>query len=366
VATDHAGNREATPTGAQATTDVRASIVTWRNPAGGDWDDAANWDLRVPTADDDVVINMTGITINHAAARADAVHSLTTQAAINLSGGSLSIAAPSVLNALFTVSDGMLLLGNAALNGSGTLVNQGTLVVQGNSTINVPLATVNSSSINVNGGDLTVNLSGTSPSFINNGAINIASGRTFTISGGVLANFNNGTLSGGTYNIAGTFKFPNAAITTNAATIVLDGTGAQIVNQTGVDALTNFATNAAAGSFTVQNGRNFTTAAAVAFSNAGTLAIGAGSTFNVSGNLSNFAGATLTGGTYVIDGTLQFTGANIVTNAATIVLDGTAAQIVDQASNNGLANFASNSAAGSFTIQSGSLASVGASQTPVS
>ncbi len=32
------------------------SIVTWRLTSGGDWNTAANWDLRVPTASDDAVI----------------------------------------------------------------------------------------------------------------------------------------------------------------------------------------------------------------------------------------------------------------------------------------------------------------------
>jgi hypothetical protein len=36
-----------------------------------------------------------------------------------------------------------------------------------------------------------------------------------------------GTLTGGTYQISGTLQFANAAIVTNAANVVLDGTGAQ-------------------------------------------------------------------------------------------------------------------------------------------
>src|SRR5262249_8808764 len=50
----------------------------------------------------------------------------------------------------------------------------------------------------------------------------------------------------------------------------------------------------------------------------------------------------------------QFTGADIHTNAATIVLDGPASQIVNwQSGANALANFAANAAEGAFTIQSG-------------
>ena len=50
VATDNVGNREATPTAAEATTtDGNTTVITWINTAGGDWDTPSNWDLgRVP------------------------------------------------------------------------------------------------------------------------------------------------------------------------------------------------------------------------------------------------------------------------------------------------------------------------------
>jgi hypothetical protein len=112
--------------------------------------------------------------------------------------------------------------------------------------------------------------------------------------------------------------------------------------------LANFAGNAATGSFALGGGRNFTTAGN--FTNNGSLTIGAGSNFDVSGNLTNFSGSTLTGGTYAVSGTLQFNNANIVTNAANIALSGATSQIINQTAGNGLANFATNAAAGIFTL----------------
>src|SRR5262249_23089515 len=76
-------------------------------------------------------------------------------------------------------------------------------------------------------------------------------------------------------------------------------------------------------------------------------------TLSLAGGFSNFAGSTLTGGTYLLDSKLQFTNANIITNAAAIVLRGPASQIVNQSDADALANFASNTAGGSFTIQDG-------------
>ena len=103
-------------------------------------------------------------------------------------------------------------------------------------------------------------------------------------------------MTGGTYLVTGTLQFNNANIATNAATVVLNGTASRIIDGSGNDALKNFATNAAAGSFTIQNGRNFTSAGA--FSNAGNVTVGSGSTFNSTGDYSQSGGnTTLAGGT---------------------------------------------------------------------
>ena len=49
------------------------------------------------------------------------------------------------------------------------------------------------------------------------------------------------------------------------------------------------------------------------------------------------AGTTLAGGAYNLTGALQFNGANIVTNAASITLTGTSSKIINQTAGNGLA-----------------------------
>jgi hypothetical protein len=199
------------------------------------------------------------------------------------------------------------------------------------------------------GGGSTFTVAGT---FSNAGLLVIAAGGLFAVTG-IFANFSGMTLTGGTYDIGGTLQFANADIQTNAATVVLDGPTSQIVDLANNNALVNFTTNADAGTLTIQNGRNFATTASVSFTNVGVLVIGASSTFTVTGGFANFDGTTLTGGTYLISGTFQFAGADIQSNAANIVLDGPAARIVDLANNDALANFATNAAVGSFTIQNG-------------
>ena len=74
----------------------------------------------------------------------------------------------------------------------------------------------------------------------------------------------------------------SSSIVTNAATIILDGTNAKFYRDSGTTlALSGFTTNAATGSFTVQDGAVFN--ADAAFTNAGDLTIGAGSAINFSG-----------------------------------------------------------------------------------
>jgi hypothetical protein len=197
----------------------------------------------------------------------------------------------------------------------------------------------------------TITLSGTNWS--NSGTIQAMNGGTVQAQG-TIANFSAGTLTGGTWQVFAnsTLRLISTGIVTNAATIVLDGLNSNFFRDSGTtNALAGFATNDTAGIFSIRNGRNFTTAGA--FTNNGTLAVGAGSTFTVNGSLTNFSGGTLTGGTYLIGGTLQFNNAAISTNAATIVLDGAPSAIIDQSSSDALAGFATNAAAGSFTIQNG-------------
>jgi hypothetical protein len=91
------------------------------------------------------------------------------------------------------------------------------------------------------------------------------------------------------------------------------------------------------------------------FTNTGTLHVNKGSVMYVTGQgFGNFSGSTLTGGKYTISGTLGFDNANIVTNAASITLTGTASAIInDLNSANALANLATNTKSGSLSLMSG-------------
>ncbi|HEX4769410.1 MAG TPA: hypothetical protein VH351_01175, partial [Bryobacteraceae bacterium] len=237
----------------------------------------------------------------------------------------------------------------------------------------------------------------TAGNFTNHGTLTVGGGSKFAVNGS-LTNFSGTTLTGGTYNVTGSLRFDGANIVTNAANISLTGTGSQIINQTSGNGLANFANNATNGVFSLAGGRVLTsvgaftnsgsltvsgagsrlttggstnfnnkgtftvlsgateTAAGTAgsFSNGGTLTVATGSTFSTGGSFTNFVGTTLTGGKYLVTGTMQFPGANIVTNLANITLSGTTSRILNSTNSaNGLAKFATNGSSGVFSLQAG-------------
>jgi hypothetical protein len=156
-----------------------------------------------------------------------------------------------------------------------------------------------------------------------------------------------GTLLAGTwavFNRATLNLNSGVSLTANNTTVTVDGAGSTFTN------LANLAAND--GSLTVQHGSTFRTAGN--FNNAGSVTIDGSSTFTITGSLVNFAGGILSGGTWLLAGTLQFPAANIVTNDANLILDGSGpAKVLDQNSNNGLANFAVNDVNGSLRVQNG-------------
>jgi RHS repeat-associated protein len=112
---------------------VLPSTVTWINPAGGDWDTAANWQddkgvNRLPGPNDDAVINVAGnVTITHSQNVTDTIKSLTAGDPLTLSGGTLSVSGNLSNSSPITLSGGTLT--NATVL-SGTL-----LTATGNSTL---------------------------------------------------------------------------------------------------------------------------------------------------------------------------------------------------------------------------------------
>jgi fibronectin-binding autotransporter adhesin len=235
---------------------------------------------------------------------------------LNVTSGTLTNAPGALLETLAGTGGTHTL--NAQLDNQGTVnlsqrltitrtaaahTNSGVITVRADLTVNQLGATAsfdNTGTINAVSGNVLFTQTGTQPSFTNAGEIDVAAGRTFTLDGGTFTNFADNTLTGGTYNLAGTFKFTDARILTNAATLVLDGSAAQIMDQANANALANLAVNS--GAFTLKNGRSFTRTGD--FSNTGNVTVLGTSTFTVNGTFSQTDGATTLGA----GGTLTATG----------------------------------------------------------
>jgi hypothetical protein len=201
-----------------------------------------------------------------------------------------------------------------AAGGSYTLTNADN-TIQGEGGINISEALVNEA-----GGTIIANSTGSAVintltiyygTVTNNGTLQANSGNLLHLYQGSLTNFSGNTLTGGTYNVYGTAASPGTLqidalgttggeIVNNAATILLDGPNSNFVDAAGLDALSGFSNNTAAGSFTIQNGRNFTTSSD--FSNAGSVMVGNNSTLTMGpGGTNNF---NQSGGSLKVNGAM--------------------------------------------------------------
>jgi hypothetical protein len=238
----------------------RTLLSTWLHPVGGDWDDPTNWSGgRVPGRSDDAFIPFHGITVTHVTTAADTVRNLNSEAAIDLSAGSLAIgssfaATVSRIDDLFTVSGGTLSLNETTLNGRGSLKNFGTLnfgtdAFSGECTINVAVdnegvltdattvITNDAARPFVNGPNATLRVVGNSSflnAFTNPGLIDVrgdvaigsgtlvnAQGAAINLAGSLHANLDNQ----GTITSTGGLIGGNSNTVTNEGTITVGDTG---------------------------------------------------------------------------------------------------------------------------------------------
>jgi hypothetical protein len=190
------------------------ATVTWINPAGGDWDTAANWSSgALPGPSDDAVIAVPGIIVTHSSSASDSVSSLTISASdstLDLSNGSLSIAATSSISGDLTMEGGTLsAAGTLTVSGSatwtgGTITGGGALAAEGGIAISGNGPTLNGSTLNNYG---AATCSG-SISVGNGATINNLAGASFDIQGDTSLNYSGGAVptfnneSGATVTVA--------------------------------------------------------------------------------------------------------------------------------------------------------------------
>jgi RHS repeat-associated protein len=237
----------------------------------------------------------------------------------------------SFFGANVTVLDGLTLqTGTIRISHSNQLAFSGTQTLGGTGSIDfADSSTSNSVSVPAAGTTLTIGpgitirgntgkIDATNAAFANQGTIASDAGGTITAIGA--ANFSAGTLTGGTWqaSASSTLRLSGDNIITDAATLLLDGSGSHVFSDAGTtDALAGLAAVARASSLTLQNGAQESTTAA-SFGDAGTVAIGSASSLTVAGTYTQTAGSTtvngmlasaggvsLSGGTLNGDGTVQ-------------------------------------------------------------
>jgi autotransporter-associated beta strand protein len=190
-----------------------------------------------------------------------------------------------------TVAPSQTISGAGQLFGSGTsLINQG--LVNANvpgETLSTPVSNLTNSGTMeaTSGGTLLMNYN------VNNVGTIMASGGTVNLIGTV-AQVTGSTLTGGTWiarNGSPLFITSAGSMTTNQATVVLDGAGSRFPN---INALNNNR-----GSFSLLGGQSFSTTGSL--TNSGTIDVGAISTLTVAGSYSALASSVT-----IADGLLAF------------------------------------------------------------
>jgi len=341
---------------------------------------------------------------------------------VTLQGGSVPITYPGSINSLSgaaTLINQSDIAGSGLIGDSGlTLNNQGTGIVNANSTadplILSGLSTTNTATLEASGGGTlqianTINNKGGTIEALNGSTVlvysntGMVSGGTLTTSGTGTFDTNSGTLDGtvNTITNAGMFKVSQGTLslqgtinntgTINLNTIgyfvnlaqptILTGSG-KVMMSPGTSFLANPPTNTLTNQSTIEGAgtigsnpmgitnsgsiiaTNQTTPLVISpdgtlgFTNSGKLVANKGCVLNVAGLFNNLSGTTLTGGTYLVTGTLELLNGNIATNAASITLTGATSQILNSSTNtNALAGLAANTATGSLSLQSGQVLS---------
>ena len=156
--------------------------------------------------------------------------------------------------------------------GNSNLTQDSGHTISGTGTISVDSFT-NNGTVNANSSGNTLLLETNGVAYSNNGIYEAGNGGAMDVTS--LSNISSGTLTGGTYqvNSNSTMILPTA-ITTNAATIILNGTNTTFA------AISTLTANT--GTFKLENGATFTTAGNL--TNSGTISLDP-STLNITGNL---------------------------------------------------------------------------------
>lgn len=173
----------------------------------------------------------------------------------------------------------------------------------------------------------------TNLSFTNSGEIEVGARSTFNAAFNGLNNLDGDAIFGGKYVIEGTFLTGANEISMLEADLTLRGVDSVF---TGIQALQEVGSS---GRLAIENGRDFDTIGDFSVTDGGLVRIGAGSTFNITGELSNNGVLGLfDAAAFEVEGTLIASNLNIIEISNELILDGADSQLLDGNGNDAIAN----------------------------
>lgn len=298
------------PAGRLAAAGAPPCTITWDGGLSGSWHTPQNWNPdRVP-APEDVVCVPAGASAAYSEGTSS-VATLRVDGELALWGGTLAVTSTEESTIVTLTHNG------------GTLGGSATVLLTGHSTW---------AHGSMAGSGITRIASGASLDITGSGMVSVAGSRVLDIRGtlnwGATYITQGGTSSGISVGPGGLFDISGNSSMYVPLRVLLGGT-----------------LRKSAGSWATQIGTSL--------KNGGRIEVLSG-TIAVTGPFRNMTGTTLAGGEYLLrGGALRFYGANIVTNQASVTLDGPSGGIQDPSGVDAFANLARNAPGGSLTLQGG-------------
>lgn len=175
-------------------------------------------------------------------------------------------------------------------------------------------------------------VSASTTAFSNAGEIEVGFGSVFDSANNPLGNLDGDAIFGGTFIVEGTFLTGADQIRFLEADLTLRGTASEF---SGIEALEQVGSS---GRIAIEGGRNFSTVGDFSVVDGGLVRIGQGSTFDITGELSNNGtSGVFDAAAFDVEGTLIATNLNIVEISNELILDGIDSQLLDGNGNDAIA-----------------------------